>query len=420
MKTFLRFLSALALSVGIAHAQMGRDISTQQAPLAASGQGLLSPSITTSIVTPSTSFSLLNSVATTINAFGAATTLNIGNAGGTNTILGTTTLSGVFNGQIGQITPGVIAGTTGTLTGLIVNTGAGLFGTVTDGGGAGTSYQVTINASGGGKSNALVLKSSIAGNETVTWWNTATSGNNIFATFYTEASPTQRGQISYLRASDALSITGGTGGVTFGSNSLTAGAISGTTGAFSGSINSIIGNSAYVLSSASATTGWQSIRFQNTSGDAFFGVEGSVAYLITGDTAYDTAVVGKTGIAFSANEGVGMQMRLASTGLSVTGHLQATGGTAPSIASGACGTGTNGSVAGTDQSGVITVGASATTACAVTFGTTMGAAPHCTFSPATAASAALTVLAYVSATGTGGFTISGSAMASTSFEYLCF
>jgi len=41
-------------------------------------QGMTSPSITTSLVTASTTFTLLNTVATTVNAFGAATTLNVG------------------------------------------------------------------------------------------------------------------------------------------------------------------------------------------------------------------------------------------------------------------------------------------------------------------------------------------------------
>lgn len=41
-------------------------------------QTMTSPSITTSLVTASTSFAMLNTVATTVNAFGAATTMTIG------------------------------------------------------------------------------------------------------------------------------------------------------------------------------------------------------------------------------------------------------------------------------------------------------------------------------------------------------
>ncbi|GIW62068.1 MAG: hypothetical protein KatS3mg089_0920 [Patescibacteria group bacterium] len=61
-----------------------------------------SPSFTTSITTGSTSFSLLNTTATTINAFGAATTLNIGaNSGtltlGNPTVVGTQTTQNLWN-----------------------------------------------------------------------------------------------------------------------------------------------------------------------------------------------------------------------------------------------------------------------------------------------------------------------------------
>ena len=93
---------------------------------------------------------------------------------------------------------------------------------------------------------------------------------------------------------------------------------------------------------------------------------------------------------------------------------------APTITSGTCGTGTNGSVAGSDQGGLITIGSATTTSCPVVFSATWPVAPKsCTFSPATSASAAVTVLAYISALGTGGFTLSGSVLASTSFYYQC-
>lgn len=53
-----------------------------------------SPSITTSLVTASTTFALINTTATTINfASGASVALNIGNASGTNTVAGATSFS---------------------------------------------------------------------------------------------------------------------------------------------------------------------------------------------------------------------------------------------------------------------------------------------------------------------------------------
>lgn len=106
---------------------------------------------------------------------------------------------------------------------------------------------------------------------------------------------------------------------------------------------------------------------------------------------------------------------------SSSGHLSSSTSNTPTISSGACGSGTNGTIAGTDQDGKITVGAATTTTCAVTFGsTTWVTGPNsCTFSPASAASAAVTVLPYVSAVSSSGFTLSGSILATTSFYYHC-
>jgi hypothetical protein len=53
-----------------------------------------SPTVTTSLVTDSASFDLLNTTATTVNFAGAATTLNIGVSSGTTTIAGNLTVNG--------------------------------------------------------------------------------------------------------------------------------------------------------------------------------------------------------------------------------------------------------------------------------------------------------------------------------------
>ena len=63
-----------------------------------------SPTITTSIVSGSTTMAIFNTVATTVNAFGAASVaLNMGHASGTNTILGASTFSqaGTFSSTLG-------------------------------------------------------------------------------------------------------------------------------------------------------------------------------------------------------------------------------------------------------------------------------------------------------------------------------
>jgi hypothetical protein len=54
----------------------------------------ISPAISTSITTDSTSFDLVNTTATTINFGGAATTLNLGNASGTVTVAGDLVVNG--------------------------------------------------------------------------------------------------------------------------------------------------------------------------------------------------------------------------------------------------------------------------------------------------------------------------------------
>jgi len=50
-----------------------------------------------------------------------------------------------------------------------------------------------------GSQRGAVLKNSSSGNELLGCWNSATTGDNGFAIFWTEASPTQRGSITYNR-----------------------------------------------------------------------------------------------------------------------------------------------------------------------------------------------------------------------------
>ncbi|HEY6030506.1 MAG TPA: hypothetical protein VIU44_08085 [Gaiellaceae bacterium] len=108
------------------------------------------------------------------------------------------------------------------------------------------------------------------------------------------------------------------------------------------------------------------------------------------------------------------------TTLNASGQITSTAG-APAIASGNCGTGTNGSVAGTNQSGAITIGASATTTCQVDFSATLAAAPNaCVIFPANAtAAAAGTTVARVSAITTAHFIVTGSALASANYYFIC-
>ena len=93
----------------------------------------------------------------------------------------------------------------------------------------------------------------------------------------------------------------------------------------------------------------------------------------------------------------------------------------PTIASSACGSGTNGSISGSDQAGVITIGASAATTCTVSFGSTWNTAPRvCAFSPGNAAAAAATTLPYSTITNSSTWVLHGAVLASTTWGYHCF
>ena len=86
--------NTLAVFAATTSAQLAGVISDE------TGTGALvfgtSPSFTTSVTTDSTTFAVFNTNATTVNAFGAATTLSIGAATGTTTINNDLTISGVL------------------------------------------------------------------------------------------------------------------------------------------------------------------------------------------------------------------------------------------------------------------------------------------------------------------------------------
>lgn len=104
-----------------------------------------------------------------------------------------------------------------------------------------------------------------------------------------------------------------------------------------------------------------------------------------------------------------------------TGNVRVGTGSVPTIASGACGTGTNGTLAAGSRSnaGTVQIGAATATTCTVVFATSMTTAPVCVFSPADSAGVGATVLAYISANTTGGFVITGTALANVNLNYIC-
>jgi hypothetical protein len=76
-----------------------------------------SPTITTSLITDSASFDLLNTTATTVNAFGASTATTVGATTGTHTIRNATvTLANATALNVNGVSPTIASTSTGTLT----------------------------------------------------------------------------------------------------------------------------------------------------------------------------------------------------------------------------------------------------------------------------------------------------------------
>jgi hypothetical protein len=215
-------------------------------------------------------------------------------------------------------------------------------------------------------------------------------------------------------------------GATTATSSVSSFISSASSAAASYTLNSLIGYyaSANTLGSGSTVTNSVGISIQDqTIGTNNFGITSAVS---SGSGKWNIYSSGTAQNAFAGNTSFGGTSPPSDpvdvTGnMGVTGHISMSTGNTPTIASAACGALTNGTITGTDQEGKITIGAATTTTCAVTFGSsTWPSAPTgCTFSPASAASAALTVLPYISAVSSSGFTLSGSVLASTSFYYHC-
>lgn len=95
----------------------------------------------------------------------------------------------------------------------------------------------------------------------------------------------------------------------------------------------------------------------------------------------------------------------------------------PTIASGDCGASTNGAVVAgsTNESGSITIGATATTTCKITFAAgLLQAFKACVFFPMNATAAATgTTVARTGAPTLTDVTLTGSALASSNYSYLC-
>ena len=164
--------------------------------------------------------------------------------------------------------------------------------------------------------------------------------------------------------------------------------------------------------------------FEDTSGnlkirsinDAFSST--NFAMVFTRGTSYSTSAIALyTGAAGSAAIGLNLDN---------TQHVRVGNTTAPTIASGACGATTNGTIASgsNDHSGTVNIGSATTTTCTISFGSTWVTAPRaCLISPANTAAATFATTKAYAAPGdisTTQFIIRGSALANANYSYACF
>lgn len=164
---------------------------------------------------------------------------------------------------------------------------------------------------------------------------------------------------------------------------------------------------------------WYDFYAESTA--AITGTSNSLGVEITGQTVAGSAPNSTLKSCVSCNIDVydGTNFIRNAGAVTASGQITSTFGT-PTIASGACGTGTNGTIAGTNQSGAITIGASATTTCTVSFSATITAPNACLVFPGNATAAATgTTVAWVGAPSTSQWVLNGSALANTVYRYIC-
>ena len=184
-----------------------------------------------------------------------------------------------------------------------------------------------------------------------------------------------------------------------------------------GAVNGASEDSGLSINAATGGVGWKDgILFTNWAGAA--PVTSSGCLLCTDGTSNTVG----TGIDISAYTISGNAFKSPGFNVTGTGQIVSTTGT-PTIASGACGTTTNGAVVSgsTNQSGNITIGSAATTTCVISWSATLSVAPNaCVFFPANAAAAATgTTVARTGAPSASSVTLTGSALANANYSYIC-
>ena len=260
-----------------------------------------SPSVTTSIVSASTTLAVFNTVATTVNAFGAASTaLNIGHASGANTILGATTFSQGVTLSSALTYGGVALSNAVTGTGNMVLSNSPTL--------TGTALAAAITASGTISTTAGVLmaKGALGAHQTSTvvvhQADADTSRINAYS-----SSATVAGKFEILQAatdgSPALTTAWDASGNVVFPAGVTGQAGSFTTLAASGTISANATGAGVTF----ASTGGQNVRMYGGSASHQWDVYGNGTNLRIGDNTgggqlvVDQTILGSSGIRVGAD-----------------------------------------------------------------------------------------------------------------------
>lgn len=260
---------------------------------------LTSPSFTTSVTTGSTSFDVFNTTATTVNAFGAATTLAIGN-----TATAAQTVN-MFTASTGASTYNFASGATANATTKTLNIGTG--------GVSGSTTNINLGSSNGGTvtvNKDLVVSGNFTVNGTTTTINatelTVDDKNIELGSVTTPSDVTAEGGGITLRgASDKSFIwnatAGGTGGAWTSSDNFNLASgkqyrINGTQIAASNLSNGTTGSGSIVLDVSPTLTTPQVNTSLNLSTDAAEGAANTTVASPTAGTAFEVVCISGGGL----------------------------------------------------------------------------------------------------------------------------
>jgi hypothetical protein len=194
--------------------------------------------------------------------------------------------------------------------------------------------------------------------------------------------------------------------------------------AIPGYYKNILNQTAQTINLYGGGTGYQ---YAPGTQDTINGTVGSTAFAI-GSHQQAQCIVGTGGawncaVPSNGTANPGTFTMLSATGVAtLSGQIVVTGQGLPTIASSACGTGSNGAVVAgsTNQAGSITIGSSSTTSCTISWSATLASAPKaCVFMAMNAAAIAATTLPYVGTPGTTSVVLNGAVLASTNWSYIC-